>query len=163
MKVKLNFLRKANKKSRGARKGILIVDDDELLARQMRQGLTAIRDYEVCMAHSCSQARWVARLFRPHFIFFDVDLQDGDGGGLAQELLSLPALRYTDYVFLTGLVAREEVSRNEGTIGGARFLAKPARPEELVSAIESADDSTPNPPAPGASILALNGLHCVDA
>lgn len=137
MKIKLKLSRTRKTTSSQIKKRILIVDDDELLARKMSDGLRAIGNYDVRVAHSCDKARVAVRSFHPDFIFFDVDLQDGDGGGLAQELLRLPALQLTKFAFVTGLVARDEVHSKEGTIGGAHFIAKPACTEELVDAIES--------------------------
>jgi CheY-like chemotaxis protein len=119
----------------------LIVEDDPVVARAIARHLLR-EGYTVSLAQTCRGARSSGKGFQVAVL--DLDLPDGNGADLADELLRLGAVR--SVVFYTGSLdsAQRERARRLGPI------VDKARPlEEVVAAVE------PFPSAPPISQLAL--------
>ena len=114
---------------------ILLVDDEASITRALAMYLTENGDCEVCVENKGSRALAAARSFKPDLIFLDIVMPDADGGALAAEIQSDPALKGTPIVFLTALVSRRETGGATMTIGGYPFLAKPVHPETVLASI----------------------------
>lgn len=78
-------------------KRLLLVEDEATLARAVGR-LLRKRGHEVFLAGSCAEARSASGNFS--LGIFDVDLDDGDGVSLAEELLRKAAVRRA--VFFSG-------------------------------------------------------------
>lgn len=106
----------------------LIVEDDPVVARSI--GRRLLREgYTVTLAQTCRKARASGGGFQVAVL--DLDLPDGSGTDLADELLRLGAVR--NVLFYTGSidpVQRERAGRFGVVIDKAREL------EDLVSALE---------------------------
>jgi CheY-like chemotaxis protein len=115
---------------------ILVVDDDLVCARVLKNGLERAGGYEVRAQSRATQAVSAAREFEPDFILLDVCMIDGDGGDVAFTLRNDPRLRHIPIVFLTSIVSEHEAQDGDALRGAFRFLAKPARLERVIACIE---------------------------
>jgi CheY-like chemotaxis protein len=113
----------------------LIVEDDPVVARSIARRL--LRDgYTVSLAGTCRAARAAGTGF--HVAVLDLDLPDGSGAELADEVLRLGATRHV--VFYTGTTdqaQRERAQRLGHLIDKAQDL------EAVVSAIEPFNTEPP--------------------
>lgn len=91
----------------------LIVEDDPVVARSMARRLLR-EGYAVSLAGTCRAARAAGGGF--HVAILDLDLPDGSGSDLAEELLRLGAVR--GIIFYTGSLdaARRERARLLGRV-----------------------------------------------
>lgn len=118
----------------------LIVEDDPVVARSIARRLLR-EGYTVSLAQSCRSARASGGGFQVAVL--DLDLPDGNGAVLAEELLRLGAVR--GVVFYTGstdAAQRERAERFGVIVDKARDL------EDVVAALE------PFPTAPPVSRMA---------
>ena len=123
---------------------ILLVDDDVNLCRLVQMTLERTERFEVRAESLPFVALKVAREFQPDLLLLDVDMPGLDGGDLARELQSDPALRNVPVLFLTALVPKHEAGMRHVVRGGMRFLAKPAEPRVLVESIHIALNESGN-------------------
>lgn len=106
----------------------LIVEDDPVVARSIARRL--LRDgYTVSLAQTCRAARAAGAGF--HVAVLDLDLPDGSGADLADELSRLGAVR--QFVFYTGSLDRAQRER-AATFGSV--FDKASDLEDVVSAFE---------------------------
>ncbi|MBN1585854.1 MAG: response regulator [Candidatus Omnitrophica bacterium] len=119
-----------------SKKRILIIDDEAGFTKLVKLNLEDQGVYEVRTENMGSQGLAAARAFRPDLILLDVVMPDADGAQLASEFKEDLDLKDIPIIFLTAVVSREEVSEQQGLIGGQIFIAKPASPEELISMIQ---------------------------
>ena len=119
-----------------SKKRILLVDDEPGFTRMMKLNLEHNGAYEVRIENDGSRVLATARAFRPDLIFLDVIMPDIDGGQIASDLRSDPALKKTPIIFLTAVVSRNEVIQHGDSIGGQTFLAKPVTVADMVDTIE---------------------------
>jgi CheY-like chemotaxis protein len=118
----------------------LIVEDDPVVARSIARRL--LRDgYTVSLAQTCRAARAAGRGFQVAVL--DLDLPDGSGADLADELLRLGAVR--GVVFYTGSL--DGAQRNRASLFGP-VVDKASDLEDVVSALG------PFPTAPPVSQMA---------
>ncbi|RYZ05947.1 MAG: response regulator [Myxococcales bacterium] len=118
----------------------LIVEDDPVVGRSIARRLLR-EGYTVSLAQSCRAARASGRGFQVAVL--DLDLPDGNGADLADELLRLGAVHHL--VFYTGSLdaaERQRAQRFGAVIDKAREV------EEVVAALE------PFPTAPPISHMA---------
>jgi DNA-binding NarL/FixJ family response regulator len=114
---------------------ILVAEDDALVALSLQQTLSLFGFQVVGIAATVSDALCLAQNTRPDLAIFDVQLagkRDGiEGAALLRGFLDIPV------VFLTGQ-ADEHTRARAATVRPAAYLAKPATPQQVVSAIEQA-------------------------
>jgi CheY-like chemotaxis protein len=118
----------------------LIVEDDPVVARSVARRLLR-EGYVVSLAGTCRAARAAGADF--HLALLDLDLPDGSGVDLADELLRQGATRQV--VFYTGSLDREQ--RERARAFGA-LIDKSQSVEEVIALLE------PMPTAPPISHLA---------
>jgi CheY-like chemotaxis protein len=114
---------------------VLLIDDEPAFTRMLKLNLER-RGYEVRVENNGANAHVLARQFRPDFIFLDVIMPDVDGGEVASNIRSDPALQDVPIVFLTAGVSKEKAQSRGGVIGNETYIAKPARVEDVVRSIE---------------------------
>lgn len=105
----------------------LIVEDDPVVARSIARRLLR-EGYTVSLAGTCRAARAAGGGF--HVALLDLDLPDGRGVELAEELLRLGAV--SSVVFYTGSIDAQQ--RERAQLLGALF-DKSQELEEVVSAL----------------------------
>ncbi len=123
--------------ARGAGEAIVLVEDDEQVRRVARAVLTQA-GYRVRDCADTAQAR--AAAVEPFgLLLTDVVLPDGNGLGLAEELMSArPNLRV---LFMSGFRGPEAAAGSP--VSTALLLDKPLTPEVLLHRVRDALDSSP--------------------
>jgi PAS domain S-box-containing protein len=115
---------------------ILVVDDDEMLARTIADVL-ALHGYEANTAATGERALTLARAIRPTVALVDLRLPDMDGLDLASRLHA--DSQDLQIVILTGNASVEtaiRALRDEK----CEYLVKPVQPETLMQVLRAADD-----------------------
>lgn len=112
---------------------VLLVDDHRMVLEGLRVLLEPLPHVAVVgSAATAADARLLARQTRPHVVLLDLNLPDGSGIDVCQQLLAeQPALRV---VALTTLNERSYLTRMLQA-GAAGYVLKNALPEELADAI----------------------------
>jgi CheY-like chemotaxis protein len=118
----------------------LIVEDDPVVARSIARRLLR-EGYTVSLAGTCRAARAAGGNF--HVAILDLDLPDGSGTELADELLRLDAVRAV--VFYTGSL---DVAQRERASAFGQVIDKTQDLEQVISLLE------PFPTAPPISEMA---------
>ncbi|MGL6042455.1 MAG: response regulator transcription factor, partial [Sandaracinobacteroides sp.] len=124
--------------------GSLLLADDDNSFRQRLAVTLGRRGFVVQAAASAAEARDLMRTMKPDFAVLDLRLGDGNGLDLVAELRVLhPATRV---VVLTGYgnLATAVAAVKDGAID---YLAKPADPEDLITALLAAAGEKPAPPS----------------
>ena len=116
-------------------KKILIVDDEAGFTRLMKLTLEKTGDYQVLEVNDGTQGWIKAREFRPDLVLLDIVMPTIDGGDVAAQIKSDPALSEVPIVFLTAIVSKREAD-SSSLIGGFPFISKPVRLDALVECIE---------------------------
>ncbi|HEY3233533.1 MAG TPA: response regulator [Polyangiaceae bacterium] len=106
---------------------LLIVEDDPALGRAVERVLVTA-GYAVLVANSCAQARKAPTKFDGAVL--DMNLGDGDGVGLAQELLAKNKARVI--IFFTASTD-DDLARRARALGP--IVSKNGEPQELLDAI----------------------------
>jgi CheY-like chemotaxis protein len=127
-------------------KKILAIDDEPGVTRMIKLNLEKTGAYEVLTANESRAALAAARQFQPDLILLDVMMPDLDGGEVAAQLESDPALNKVPVVFLTAIVTRTETGSRGLSSGGRRVVAKPITVKELIDCIEDALQESGSPP-----------------
>ena len=121
---------------KGARKKILLVDDEAAVGLLLKNRLKSTGVYEVRVETKGTNALNAARTFRPDLILLDIMMPDMDGSEVALQIKQDPAFQQTPFVFLSAAVTPEEIHASRGRIGGQIFLAKPWDVKRLLECIE---------------------------
>ncbi len=124
--------------------GVLLLADDDTSFRQRLAVTLGRRGFDVRAAASLAEARALMREIEPAHAVLDLRLGDGNGLDLVAELRQRhPDIRV---VILTGYgnLATAVAAVKEGAID---YLAKPADPEDIVSALLASEGERPEPPA----------------
>ncbi len=115
-----------------AKKRIFIVDDESGFTRLLKLTLEKTGRFIVREENDGTKAWLAAREFQPDVIFLDIVMPKIDGGDVAQQIRSDPALERVPIIFLTAIVAKRETKTD---IGGFPFLSKPVSIEAITAAI----------------------------
>ena len=112
---------------------VLLVEDDRVLAQSLKKYLE-MNDFEVTLAYSFSEAVDLLERKKYDVYVFDVNLGDGDGIELLDDLRHFRD--DTPTIFISALTDIETITRGFNT-GADDYLKKPFDPEELVVRIRS--------------------------
>ena len=112
---------------------VLLVEDDRVLAQSLKKYLE-MNDFEVTVAYSFSEAVDYLERKKYDVYVFDVNLGDGDGIDLLDDLRHFKD--DTPTIFISALTDIETITRGFNT-GADDYLKKPFDPEELVVRIKS--------------------------
>ncbi|HTQ41707.1 MAG TPA: GAF domain-containing protein [Polyangiaceae bacterium] len=119
---------------RGARRRVLVVDDNPDAAELMFDALTEV-GHEVRTAADAPSALQIVQTFAPDIAFLDIGLPVMDGYELARQLRRIPALKKTPLVAVTGY-AQEDDRQRAFASGFTEHLAKPLTPDRVLGCIE---------------------------
>lgn len=115
---------------------ILIVDDEPDIVEFISYNLKS-KGYLIATATDGVEAIRKAKDFRPNLILLDIMMPNKDGIETIKELRNIPDFDDTAIIFLTAL--NDEKYEIEGLkIGADDYIAKPIKPELLVTRIGSA-------------------------
>jgi CheY-like chemotaxis protein len=118
------------------KKRILVIDDEASITRTMKVNLERTGVYTVGTENEARRALATARDFQPDLILLDVMMPELDGGEVAGEIHSDPALEHVPIVFLTAIVNNKETGGECMESGGQTFVAKPVNLQSLIKCIE---------------------------
>lgn len=115
---------------------ILVVEDDEIVARTIERTLRSQHEYRVTVAHSGVEGLQAARRQPPALVLLDVIMPGMDGYAVCREMRADPLLVDTPILFLTAS------SKDEDKITGFRagaddYLTKPFNIDELLLRIRA--------------------------
>lgn len=128
-------LRDAARLVDGAPPGILVVEDDDAVARVL--GIILQRaGHTVTRADSLSEARNALSMRRPAVILLDMKLPDGSGFDLLDHLNDTPGLEQVPVVVLSGVEPTFDQSTRSDRI--VEWLIKPFAERELLRALADA-------------------------
>ncbi len=113
---------------------ILIVDDDPINARVLRELLVHLR-YTPRVAQTGAEALEYLAMCPVDLIICSLVLPDMDGFALLTEIMERPYLCDVPFVVCTGMVDTATVSRAVA-LGAADFVMKPVRAEPLAARLE---------------------------
>ncbi len=119
-----------------AKKRIFVIDDEPGITRTMKVNLERTGVYAVGTENHAPHALAAAREFQPDLILLDVMMPEMDGGEVAGEIQSDPALQHVPIVFLTAIVSPNETGGRYMDSGGQTFVAKPVNLDALITCIE---------------------------
>ena len=108
---------------------VMLVDDDEKILRFAQLGLT-LSGYKVTSAISGEQALKFLELEKPDIVVLDMLMPIMDGFEV------LKRIRAQSNIPVIAFSAHTASSEKALDFGASRFIPKPFRPEELVTAIE---------------------------
>jgi CheY-like chemotaxis protein len=117
-------------------KTILIIDDEPSICRMIKSIVESTSDYKATICTNSGEAMEQATKLQPDLILLDVRMPRLSGGEIGEQLRNDPATTNIPFIFLTGMVQRDEVKEGGHKIGGNYYVAKPARKAELMHAIE---------------------------
>ena len=116
---------------------VLIIDDDEALARTLAQGLKqALAQCSVAVATDGFSGGMLARSGNPHVIVLDLRMPGVDGFQTCKMLKADAATRSIRVIAISGFVSAEDAQRMLQA-GAECVLAKPIRIPKLVQAIQA--------------------------
>jgi DNA-binding response OmpR family regulator len=118
------------------KKKILVVDDEEDVAKALRVRLKA-NGYHVVLAFDSVQAFTMANKERPDLIILDIMIPGGGGFVVAERLKQSTATHHIPIIILTGISGGEERAYKVGASG---YVMKPYHPEKLLETINNALD-----------------------
>lgn len=117
-----------------SKKKILLIDDEITFTNLVKMNIEQTGRYEVKVENNGSRGLVAALEFKPDLILLDIIMPDMEGSLVAEQILENEELNSIPIVFLTATVLKEEIPAN-GKIGGALFISKPVKNEELLSFI----------------------------
>ena len=118
------------------RRRVMVVDDNEDVARSLARVLERVYRQEVRVANDGPSALDLAEAFRPDLILLDIGMPGMDGCEVARRLRTRPDFATTPIVALTGWGQEGDRKRSEEA-GIDRHLVKPIDPDVLGELIAS--------------------------
>lgn len=114
---------------------VLLVDADQEVVSTLQKILTEQTNYEVHTATTGFSAGMEAERFKPHVIFLDIHLGDGDARQVADMVRKSENLQFTRIIAMSGKLTEGQTHglRSQGFDG---FLKKPFQVRQLVDVIE---------------------------
>lgn len=119
-----------------AKRRVLVVDDDAMLANSLKRGLESSGPYAVTVQNDPTLARRTALEVHPDIVLLDVIMPRMDGGAVAADLRQARGLEKVPIVFLTSILDKSEAASRGGLIGDDPVLAKPVDLKELTETVE---------------------------
>ncbi len=113
-----------------AEANILIIEDDEIVARTVERSLRS-EDFKITKANSGVEGLKAARKSVPDLVLLDVIMPGMDGYTVCREMRSDPILTSVPILFLTAKIKDQD--RINGFLAGADdYLSKPFNVDELI-------------------------------
>lgn len=120
----------------GARRSVLVVDDDADICRLLTTYLR-LDDFDVVTA--ATRAEVVAAMRRPvpfDLVLLDVQLPDVDGFAILAKMREHPALKYVPVIMLTASATRAAVLKGL-ELGADGYVTKPFQQDALMKAVRT--------------------------
>jgi DNA-binding response OmpR family regulator len=126
--------RKGEEKGKMGKKKVLVVDDEQDIAKALKARLKA-NGFNVVLAYDSVQAFTIANQEKPDLIILDIMIPGGGGFVVAERLKQSHATYRIPIIFLTGIPGGEE---RASKIGASGYVMKPYHPDELLETIRRA-------------------------
>ena len=110
---------------------ILVIEDDEVMREMLRLRLVQA-GYGVILAHDAAVAAHAVTKERPDLVLADIHMPYLSGLQLIEAMKSDPATAPIPVIFVSGNAGAEAEAMR---VGGAGFLAKPVRDEDLLAMV----------------------------
>jgi DNA-binding response OmpR family regulator len=111
---------------------ILLVDDEEHVARTLKLGLVATGGYDVEIENRGCRAIDTARTFGPDLVILDVVMPEKRGEDVLREFRQASDLHHIPVFFLTAAIPEPQSDRPQPD----RWITKPVLVSEIVREIE---------------------------
>lgn len=119
----------------------IIVEDSRLARVELKELLKAHPTIEVIAeAENCEQAIAAISQQQPDVLFLDINLPDGNGFDVLEQLDQVPEVIFT--------TAYDEFAIQAFEVNALDYLMKPVRPQKLARAIEKLSTKKDTPPSP---------------
>lgn len=116
---------------------ILIIDDEKDIGVYLKAKMERTGKFEAWATTSPYDGISLAREHHPDLILLDIMMPEMDGTEVAERLSSDRSTKDILIVFFSVLADRQDVEKNDGTIGGRPFIPKNIEGKEVVAHIES--------------------------
>jgi two-component system, OmpR family, response regulator len=116
----------------GARRRVLVVDDDPAIVEMLTEALGRDDRFEVKSAGTGYDAGLLTEQFRPHMLLLDYMLPDINGNLVCQRIKTNPELRDTRIIIVSGVVSQDEID-SLGRAGADAFVKKPFSLDTLIA------------------------------
>ncbi|MFZ5897326.1 MAG: response regulator transcription factor [Myxococcota bacterium] len=124
----------APKPTAGARKRIIVAEDDTAIATLLTRVLS--QHYDVSHAASGSRAlEMAAEPPAPALFMLDVMMPDLDGFAVATKLRTIQQLKHVPIIFLTARTAPTDIIRGIQT-GARHYIQKPFKIEDVLNKVK---------------------------
>lgn len=120
---------------------ILLIDDEAPFTRMLKLNMENAGNYEVEALNESTQARIVAKKFKPDVILLDVVMPEADGGDVAASLRESDETKNIPIIFVSAMISRRESHKGLYQSGGENFLSKPVNSDIVIDAINQVLDS----------------------
>src|SRR5688572_10274036 len=117
---------------------VLIVDDEPTICRLVKMTLESTGEYKAFVCTDGGEALEQAKKLKPDVILLDIRMPGVSGSEIAEQLRGDPKTNEIPFIFLTGMVKKDEVAESGHKIGGNYFVGKPFRKAELLRVIDVA-------------------------
>ncbi len=124
--------------TRGGAPCVMIVDDSPFLVGLLKRIFSEM-DWRVEYAASAQETRVKLERIRPNLVLMDINLPDGTGDGLCDEIRGDPRLRDTVVILMSGLPESMMAARVEEH-GADGYIKKPFSPASLTRWIRDHED-----------------------
>lgn len=122
------------------RQRVLVVEDDRT-SRKLLNHILEEAGYESFECGEGRDALHIAEMNPPRAMLVDIMLPDMKGQDIVQELMHKPEFRFTEFIFLTALLAKKDASKDFFfKVDGKPFraLQKPIKKAQLVKHLANA-------------------------
>jgi len=119
----------------GARRRLLVVDDDEQIVELFTDVLDRDTRFEVMTARTGYDAGVLTERFKPHLIILDYMLPDINGNEVCRTIKANPATAAAKIIIVSGVVNHGEID-DLLDAGADDFVKKPFNVERLLKQIE---------------------------
>lgn len=131
--ISMEKLLKDYERQMDRRKHVLLVDDDAVFLRTMKEALQA--NYQISVAISAAQAMTIIGKRKPDLVILDYDMPVCNGKMMLEMIRSEARLKEVPVIFLTGISQKEHIMEVVALKPEGYFL-KPPVLEELCAAME---------------------------
>jgi CheY-like chemotaxis protein len=122
----------------GARRKLLLVDDDEAVIEYLNVKLGA--EFELMATGSPEKVLPLALDGRPDLVLCDIDLPGMDGGDISAALFAHPQTRDIPVLFLTALVTPADLAARGNQLAGRAAISKQSPFEDIAARIRASLD-----------------------
>jgi len=119
--------------SQSSNKTILVVDDELFITKIIGSILTKTFNCDISIANSLKEAKTRINNLHPDIIFLDINLGDGSGYELLEEIKQKDSL--SPYIVMMSAYEKEQEQKDSLEKGADYFMSKPFERETLINIV----------------------------